>query len=227
VTEVSAIDPTSPSSSAKERVRYYFVDEQQQNEAVNQGMWLFLFQEIMFFSGVFMVYLLYRSWYPEAFAAGSHHLDVKMGTINTAVLLLSSFSMATAVRCTQLDKRTGTVISLLVTAAFGLAFCGIKAVEYSHKWHEHLIPGDNFAWSGPEDPGQMEMFFNIYFASTGLHALHMVIGVGLVLALVPRAMRGVFNDGNNNPVLVTGLYWHFVDLVWIFLFPLLYLLGRH
>jgi cytochrome c oxidase subunit 3 len=222
---VSAIQPAD--STTESGVRYYFVDREQQSEAVNQGMWIFLFQEIMFFSGLFMAYLLYRSWFPEAFAAGSHHLDVRLGALNTAVLLLSSFTMATAVRCTQVGKRGGTVLSLLLTAGLGLVFVGVKAVEYSHKWHEHLVPGAQFEWHGDEVVSQVEMFYNIYFATTGLHALHMIVGVGLVFALVPRAIRGVFNHGHNDPVLVTGLYWHFVDLVWIFLFPLLYLLGRH
>jgi cytochrome c oxidase subunit 3 len=227
VTELTGIESTSSRPSVKDRVRYYFVDAGQQSEAVNQGMWLFLFQEVMFFSGLFMAYLLYRSWFPEAFAAASHHLDVRLGTTNTAVLLLSSFTMATAVRCTEVRNRMGTVVSLLLTASLGLVFCGIKAVEYTHKFHEHLIPGSHFTWHGPEVVGHVQMFFNLYFAMTGLHALHMIIGVGLVLALVPRAAKGVFNDGYNDPVMVTGLYWHFVDLVWIFLFPLLYLLGRH
>jgi cytochrome c oxidase subunit 3 len=217
----------SESTTHDPHLKYYFCDTDQQSEAVSQGMWIFLVQEILFFGGLFMAYLLYRSSFPHAFAAGSHELDIRLGALNTGVLLLSSFTMATAVRATQLHRRALTAWSLLLTAALGVVFLVVKAFEYSHKFHEHLVPGGHFQWAGPENAGHVQMFFNLYFATTGLHALHMVIGVGLVLALVPRAVRGVFNQGYNDPVAMTGLYWHFVDLVWIFLFPLLYLLGRH
>ena len=225
--ELTAIDPTSSHRGAEPKVRYYFCDAEQQSQAVQQGMWIFIVQEIMFFGGLFMAYILYRTLYPHSFAAGSYHLDVRLGTANTAVLLVSSFTMATAVRCTQVRQRAGTVISLLLTALLGVVFLGIKGHEYAVKFHEHLVPGPDFVWHGAGNPHHVEMFFNLYFAMTGLHALHMVIGVGLVLVLVVRAMRGTFNEGYNDPVGVVGLYWHFVDLIWIFLFPLLYLVGRH
>ncbi len=224
---MTAIDPTSAPQGPNRRVRYYFCDADQQSQAVQQGMWIFLVQEILFFGGLFMAYLFYRTQFPHSFAAGSHHLDVRLGTANTAVLLLSSFTMATAVRCTQVRQRAGTVVSLLLTACLGLVFLGIKGIEYGVKFREHLIPGPDFTWHGAGNPHHVQMFFNLYFAMTGLHALHMIIGVGLVLALVPRAVKGVFNEGYNDPVGVVGLYWHFVDLIWIFLFPLLYLVGRH
>ena len=208
-------------------LKHYFSDVDQQSHAVEQGMWIFLVQEILFFGGLFMAYVLYRTAFPDAFAAGSHHLDVNLGTLNTGVLLLSSFTMATAVRATQIHRIRLTVVSLILTALLGLVFLGVKAVEYGHKFHENLVPGPHFHWPGPEVQGHVQMFYNLYFATTGLHALHMIIGVGLVLALVPRAARGAFNQGHNDPVAMTGLYWHFVDIVWIFLFPLLYLIGRH
>jgi cytochrome c oxidase subunit 3 len=224
---LSAVDEATGSVKTESRVRYYFCDADQQSGAVLQGMWIFLVQEVMFFGGLFTAYLLYRTWFPHAFALASHHLDVRLGTLNTAVLLVSSFTMATAVRCTQVRRRIGTVVSLLLTASLGVAFLCIKGIEYGVKFKEHLVPGSSFTWHLGGNVHHIEMFYNLYFAMTGLHALHMIVGVGLVLALVPRAMRGVFNDGYNDPVAVVGLYWHFVDIIWIFLFPLLYLLGRH
>ncbi|HXK62751.1 MAG TPA: cytochrome c oxidase subunit 3, partial [Acidobacteriota bacterium] len=170
-------------------------------------------------------YAQYRGAYPHAFEAGSHHLDIVLGGINTVVLIASSLTMALGVHASQLGKRKKTAIFLLATVALGLVFLGIKAAEYTHKYHEGLIPGAGFALQGAER--QQMLFFAFYFVMTGLHAAHMIIGVVVVTIIAFQAWRGRYSPAYYGPVEVTGLYWHFVDIVWIFLFPLLYLLGRH
>jgi cytochrome c oxidase subunit III len=205
---------------------HQFDDAAQQHEASWLGMWVFLATEVMFFGGMFMGYMLYRSAYPEAFASASNHLDLGLGTLNTAVLICSSFTMALAVRAAQLGQNRPIVIFLMLTVALGAAFLGIKFTEYYIKFEEHLVPGSAFAYAGPLS-ASAEVFFSFYFAMTGMHALHMIIGLGLLIALVIKAARGRFSVSYNTPVELVGLYWHFVDIVWIFLFPLLYLVGRH
>ena len=204
---------------------HHFESYEQQKQSSYLGMWLFLVQEIMFFGGLFLAYIVYRWSHPDAFAAGSHELDVTLGAINTVILIGSSLTMALAVWAAQLGKRKQIVLFLLATIVLGGAFLGVKTVEYSHKWHEHHVPGPHFQWDGA-DPQGTEMFFNLYFAMTGLHALHMIVGIGILLVMVVLAWRGAFTRENHNFVEGMGLYWHFVDIVWIFLFPLLYLLGR-
>jgi cytochrome c oxidase subunit 3 len=206
---------------------HHFDSLEQQQEASTLGMWVFLVTEIMFFGGLFMAYVIYRTWHPQAFAAGSHHLDVMLGAINTAVLICSSLTMALAVHAAQAGTRRAQVRFLLLTIALGLAFLGIKAIEYSEKWRDRVVPGAHFQWDDPALRAPVEMFFSLYFAMTGLHALHMIIGVGVMLWLVWMARRGRFSRDYYTPMEVSGLYWHFVDIVWIFLFPLLYLIGRH
>lgn len=210
---------------------------EQQREASTLGMWVFLVTEIMFFGGMFLAYTLYRSAYPEAFASASNHLDLKLGAINTVVLILSSFTMAMAVYSTQLGKRRNQIISLALTLLLGATFLGIKAVEYHQKYEDRLIPGRivpsrPFVASGVHllpgaQPQNVEMFYWIYFAMTGMHAVHMIIGIGIISIILFWTIRGKYGPEYHNPVEVSGLYWHFVDIVWIFLFPLLYLLGRH
>ncbi len=206
-------------------LQHHFDSYEQQQEASYVGMWAFLVTEILFFGGVFLAYIVYRTASPEAFAAASSALDLKWGTINTVVLIGSSLTMALSVWAAQTGRRMATVGFLLTTLVLGSVFLGIKAVEYSHKFHEHLVPGPNFHWDGPLADGA-HMFFNLYFVMTGLHALHMVIGAGLIIATAILAWKGRFSPQNHNFVEGVGLYWHFVDIVWIFLFPLLYLLGR-
>lgn len=206
---------------------HHFESYDQQREASSLGMWLFLVTEVMFFGGLFLAYIVYRSRWPEDFALASHSLDVTLGGINTAILIASSLTMALAVRSAQLARRKATVLFLLATLLFGFGFLGIKAVEYHAKWVHHEVPGPHFEFHGDADPAHAEMFFSLYFGMTGLHAAHMVIGAGLVTWLMFPAWRGRFNADYHNPVEVVGLYWHFVDIVWIFLFPLLYLIGFH
>ena len=205
---------------------HHFDSVAQQRESASLGMWIFLVTEVMFFGGLFLAYMLHRWQWPAAFREASHHLDVRLGTLNTAVLIGSSLTMALAVRAAQRGRRAGLAGWLALTMALGTVFLGVKAIEYHHKFIEHLVPGPGFSFAGPE-PGRAEMFFCLYFAMTGLHALHMVVGLGVLLVLLILGLRGRFTGGASNPVECAGLYWHFVDIVWIFLFPLLYLIGRH
>ena len=211
-------------------LRVQFDTEAQQKNASTLGMWIFLITEIMFFGGMFAVYIVYRSWYPDVFAIASSSLNEIIGALNTGVLLLSSFTMVMAVRAGQLGQQKMIVIFLILTLLFGGVFLGVKAYEWNEKFEEHHIPGQAaFHLDGvhPEDQGHAQLFFSIYFAMTGLHALHMVIGVGILLTLIVLARKGRFSASYYTPVDVAGLYWHFVDIIWIFLFPLLYLIDRH
>jgi cytochrome c oxidase subunit 3 len=203
-----------------------FDDAGQQAEAARLGMWTFLATEVLFFGGLFAGYVVYRSRYPGAFATGSELLDVVLGAINTAVLITSSLTMAFAVRSASLRRRSRLVVFLLLTMLLGSIFLGIKGVEYYHKFEEGHVPGAHFHLEA-ENANHVELFFSFYFAMTGLHALHMIIGLGVLatLVLMLELRKGV--PINPNTFEMTGLYWHFVDIVWIFLFPLLYLVARH
>ena len=284
-------------------LQHQFEDMKQQEESVSIGMWLFLVQEIMFFGGLFTVYLVFRSKYPMAFAAGSNHLDAFLGGLNTLVLIVSSLTMALTVYYAQKGNRNIQVILIFLTMVFGATFLGVKAVEYTDKFnhgyvpvtglnrivrepvggheenpHDEAKPGESkpaaiehayvnprgeFQWHEFEliehkieeqkkDPNasilttsekigyfsndkldenkfrdKVRIFFWIYFVMTGLHALHMIVGLGLMAWLGWKAFRKTYSAEYYMPVEMSGLYWHFVDIVWIFLFPLLYLLGRH
>jgi cytochrome c oxidase subunit 3 len=203
---------------------HQFDDLTQQYEASRLGMWAFLLTEVMFFGGLFVGYTVYRTAYPAGFVAGSQHLDISLGTLNTAVLISSSLTMALAVYAAQVGRRQLLIRCLLLTMLLGLAFLGIKGYEYVHKYHESLVPGVRFSAAGPYAT-EMQVFLILYFMMTGLHALHMIIGLGLLAVLVVLAWRGVLSAEYHTPVEVIGLYWHFVDIVWIFLYPLLYLIG--
>jgi cytochrome c oxidase subunit 3 len=206
-------------------LRHHFADMEQQRESAELGMWVFLITEIMFFGGMFCAYMVYRYMYFQAWEAGSEHMDFWYGTINTVVLICSSLTMALAVRAAQLGQRKALVAFLIVTMLFGCAFMGIKGVEYHGHWVEHQFPGPNFQFAGP-DPQHVQIFFFLYWTMTGLHALHMLIGVVLVGFITFFAWRGKYGADYYNPVENTGLYWHFVDLVWIYLYPLLYLISH-
>ncbi len=280
-------------------LQHQFEDMGQQEESVSIGMWMFLVQEILFFGGLFTAYLVFRSKYPMAFAAGSNHLDAFWGGLNTLVLIVSSLTMALTVYYAQKNKRSMQVIMIVLTMIFGAVFLGVKAIEYTDKYNhglipvaglnkkikddktahstgtekpcwevdhnapavEHPNPRGEFQWTdcslvklaqdknyltesekvgyfvkdetgAPKiDPDKfrdkVRIFFFLYFVMTGLHALHMVVGLGLMLWLLWTAYRGHYTSEYYMPVEMSGLYWHFVDIVWIFLFPLLYLLGRH
>ncbi|HEY7217739.1 MAG TPA: cytochrome c oxidase subunit 3 family protein [Candidatus Binatia bacterium] len=203
-----------------------FDDLEQQHEADKLGMWIFLATEVLFFGGLFLSYTVYRYLYPDAFAAASRHTEVVLGGTNTAILLFSSTLMALAVRAAQLTRRKPLTWLLLGTAFFGIVFMVVKGVEYHKDFIDHLVPGAAFQWH-EANPQAAEIFFWLYFAMTGLHAFHMIIGLGLLSWLLLRAGRGEFGPQYFTPVELGGLYWHFVDIVWIFLFPLLYLISRH
>jgi cytochrome c oxidase subunit 3 len=213
---------------------HHFSDAEQQRDAASLGMWLFLATEIMFFGGMFCAYLIYRYWYYNEFAAGSRSLDIWLGTINTAVLICSSLTVALGVRAAQMGKRKLLVVLLLLTIVFGFAFLGIKGVEWYDKYKEHHIPGSSFnvddlVQQYPQihiDKQHEQIYFSLYFAMTGLHALHMIIGIGLFVFLTYYAWKGRYTPKYYTPVEMGGLYWHFVDIVWIYLFPLLYLIDR-
>ena len=292
-------------------LQHQFDDMGQQVDSVTVGMWAFLVQEIMFFGGLFTAYLVFRSKYPMAFAAGSNELDAFWGFVNTLVLIVSSLTMALGVYFAQKGNRNMQVIMIVLTMLFGCTFLGVKAIEYTDKyvhghipvdgWNKIIPEGENSEHAGlavsfetrvsaaeegakeegagakehpnprgeflidekaarelireAEDGGfltpsekagyyriyndqtkivdiekfedRVQMFFWIYFVMTGLHALHMIIGLGIMTWLLIMAWRGTFSGEYYSPVEISGLYWHFVDIVWIFLFPLLYLLGRH
>jgi cytochrome c oxidase subunit 3 len=286
-------------------LKHQFEDMKQQEESNIIGMWMFLAQEIMFFGGLFTAYLIFRSRYPMAFAAGSNHLDAFLGGLNTLVLIVSSLTMALTVYYAQKGNRNMQVIMIVLTMIFGATFLGVKAVEYTDKYNHGLVPFANwnkkvkgehaekteeakevkhfFSSEGAKSPeagsavehpnptgqfqwndwdasdkliqhaqqenfltesekigyfsngefdrdkftGRVRIFFWIYFAMTGLHALHMIVGLGIMTWLLIMAWRRTYSAQFYSPVEICGLYWHFVDIVWIFLFPLLYLLGRH
>lgn len=205
-------------------VAHQFDDAAQQRDAATLGMWTFLATEILFFGGMFTGYTVYRTAMPQAFAEGSHHLEFLQGTINTAVLILSSLTMALAVHSAQTGRRIRLAAYLGATMVLGAVFLAIKFGEYAVKFHEHLVPGPHYV-APPGSPPHMEIFFSFYFVMTGMHAIHMLVGEGILTTLLVRALRGDFEGGRDAPVVISGLYWHFVDIVWIFLYPLLYLAG--
>ena len=206
-------------------LQHHFDDLEQQLEASTLGMWLFLVTEVMFFGGMLAAYMLYRIWYPVAWADGSNELNIVMGGVNTAVLIFSSLTMAMAVRSAQTGRRNATMIFLVLTMLLGLTFLVIKFFEYKEKFELNHVPGPNFRFEGPEAP-HVQIFFSVYFALTGVHALHMVIGFTLLSVILWMTYKNRFSPEWYTPIELAGLYWHFVDIVWIFLFPLLYLVDR-
>ena len=215
---------------------HHFAEPQQQEDSASLGMWIFLGTEVMFFGGLFCAYLIYRLAYFGDFAAASQTLSWKLGATNTAVLICSSLTVVFAVYAAQQGKRTMLIGSLVLTIILGFAFLGIKATEYAEKFEKHHVPGPSFQFDNvpvPGHPDQMadrghaQIYFALYFIMTGLHALHMIIGIGFFTWLLFAAWRGRFTPEYNTPVEMGGLYWHFVDIVWIYLFPLLYLIDLH
>ncbi len=228
---------------------------EQQKESASLGMWVFLATEVLFFGGLFMTYTLNRHYFGTAFGIGSNTLDLKLGTINTVILILSSLTMAMSVWASHVGKKKQTTGFLIATFVLGCAFLGVKVVEYKQKFDHHLVPGYHFqidyrvqhpaasdspkaieeekeelAKAFEKDPylnSHAQLYFSLYFGMTGLHALHMIVGAGMLLWLIRQSMAGRFTPTYNTPVEMIGLYWHFVDIVWIYLFPLLYLIDRH
>jgi cytochrome c oxidase subunit 3 len=227
----------------------------QQKESATLGMWIFLVTEVLFFGGLFLTYTINRSAFSTAFGIGSNTLDIKLGAGNTVVLIMSSLTMALAVWSAQVGKKKLVSFFLVATLGLGTVFLGVKAVEYKQKYDHHLIPGHGFDMryrSAHPLPGDNlkdlalekeevekaivkdpdinyhgQLYFSLYFGMTGLHALHMIVGAGLLLWLIKGSFAGRYTPQYNTPVEIVGLYWHFVDIVWIYLFPLLYLIDRH
>jgi cytochrome c oxidase subunit 3 len=206
-------------------VAFQFDDAAQQRWASHLGMWVFLATEILFFGVLFTAYSISRILHPEAFAVASRLTNLTLGSLNTAILLTSSLTMALAVDAAARDGAKATRRWLLATMALGLVFLVIKAGEYYIDYTERLVPGLNFAYSGPY-AGQVELFFYLYFTTTGVHALHLIIGISLIAVMAVMAARGRFSARYHTPLAVTGLYWHLIDVVWIFLYPALYLVSR-
>jgi cytochrome c oxidase subunit III len=237
-TRATASHPVGTHDTAHEHhgpLHHHFDDMAQQRECTSLGMWLFLATEVMMFGGLFFAYSLYRWRFYEAYLEGSGHLNIWLGTANTFVLLFSSLTMALAVHAAAEGKRKPLVNWLVTTWLLGAAFLGVKAIEWSHDYHIGLIP--TLAWHYydanpvPEKllaagmgPQQVLMYFVVYFSMTGLHAIHMIVGLLLVGYFAWMGARGQFDHGNDQPVEILGLYWHLVDIIWIFLFPLLYLI---
>lgn len=208
---------------------HHFTTPAQQFDAAKLGMWLFLAQELLFFSGLFVSYLVFRLWYPDAWSVCSHELDWKMGTVNTLVLLFSSATAVLAVRSAQLGERKKTSAYIIVTILCACAFLVIKYFEYSHKFEAGLLPGHYFAPVAGHThsnffPAGSAAFFSVYFMATGVHGVHVLVGIGVLLWILRRNNSGEFTKEFWTPVDLVALYWHLVDLIWIYLFPFLYLI---
>ncbi len=251
MSDSTAVIQAAPAESQHEHPayqRHHFESIDQQFEATNFAMWLFLLTEVMFFGGLFTAYLVMRNWYYPAFVEASHQLNIGWGTANTGVLILSSFTMAMGVWNAQMRRKSGLVLCLVLTFILGLVFLGIKSIEYTEKFEKHHIPGYHYSMSSFLDPASdpevhaaypedkplgldmarhTELYFFLYFAMTGMHALHMIVGISILAYLIIRAQAGDYTTGHVTYIENFGLYWHFVDIIWIFLFPLLYLISRH
>lgn len=213
----------SHSSSVPSHVAHHFVNSDQQFDAAKMGMWIFLVTEILFFGGLFAAYILYRAWYPDLYIMASEHLDTTMGAINTGVLILSSLTMALSIWAAQNNDKQKTTLFLLVTILCAFGFMVIKYFEYTHKFHLGIFPGEFYTFEGIAHP-KANIFFSIYYMMTGLHGIHVIIGIGLIAWLAFKNTKGAYNSEYYTPIEIVGLYWHLVDIIWIFLFPLLYLI---
>ena len=204
-----------------------FDDLDQQTETAHLGMWLFLGTEILFFGGLFTAYMVFRCTYPHVFADASRELSIWAGTADTAILLTSSLTMVLAIHALRVERRTLATLLLLATAAVGTGFLLLHGFEYFQDYKEQHWPGQHFFLKGPAAGNKAQLFFFLYFCLTGLHSLHVLIGVAAITLMAYLAWRKKFTKDYFTPVEVTGLYWHFVDMVWVFIFPLFYLIDRH
>lgn len=212
------------SRSHPPHLAHHFSEVEQQRESAKLGMWIFLLTEILLFGGLFVFYAIYRAWHPDMFHNAHKFLDVTLGTINTFVLISSSVTMALAIRSIQTGNRRQAIINLVITLAFACTFLVIKYIEYSHKIHLGQLPGTLYTFTGVEGTNP-HIFFSIYFIMTGLHGLHVLAGMGAISWVLVKTIKGRFSPEYYTPLEMTGLYWHLVDLIWIYLFPLLYLVG--
>jgi cytochrome c oxidase subunit III len=210
--------------AGEHQVAHHFKSALDEFEACKQAMWIFLVTEVLFFSGLFVAYTVLRVFEPEMVKAAHHFLDWRLGALNTVFLITSSLTMAFAVSASQRGDNKRVVRQLIYTLILACGFCVVKIYEYSHKFHDKLLPGAHFG-NTELTANKAGLFFSVYFVMTGIHALHVVIGMGVILWVILRARKNEFSPNYFTPVEITGLYWHFVDLVWIYLFPLLYLVG--
>lgn len=213
-------------------LKHHFEDLGQQHACERLGIWMFLATEILFFGGVFGAYTVYRLWYPSEFVLASSHLNRTFATINTVFLITSSLTITLAIRSAKIGDRGALIRNLLITAALATAFMVVKGFEYAEDFHEHLVPGPTFGAKFHDeavekglDPGKVQLFLCFYYIMTGIHGIHIIIGIGCILWLVWEAWRGTIPPENYSTVEVVSLYWHLVDAIWLFLMPLLYLAG--
>jgi cytochrome c oxidase subunit 3 len=205
-------------------LQHHFTDAEQQAESAKLGMWVFLLTEILLFGGLFGFYAFYRAWHPEMFIEANKYLDVTLGTVNTFVLITSSLTMALSIRSMQVNKKKQTVWFLIITLLLAATFLVVKYFEYSHKFHLGQLPGKYYTF-GDIEAVNPHIFFSIYFTMTGLHGIHVILGMIIITWVLIRTVNNDFSAEYYTPIEMTGLYWHLVDLIWIFLFPLLYLIG--
>ncbi|HKL17414.1 MAG TPA: cytochrome c oxidase subunit 3 family protein [Halalkalibaculum sp.] len=213
----------SSAKSHASHVQHHFVDSDQQFDAAKFGMWIFLVTEILFFGGLFAAYIVYRAWYPELFTLASEELNTLWGGVNTLVLIGSSLTVAMAIKSAQQNQKKNIIINLGITIALAFVFMVIKYFEYTHKFEIGIFPGQFYAFEGI-DHAKANIFFSLYYLMTGLHGIHVIIGIGLMIWLVKKAANNAYDSEYYTPLEITGLYWHLVDIIWIFLFPLFYLI---
>lgn len=219
------MERTISNLTATSHVAHHFDTAEQQFESSKLGLWLFLATEVLLFGGLFVAYILFRALYPQMFAEAHHHLNKVMGAVNTVVLICSSLSMAMAVHYVQNNESKKGIKLLVFTFLCGLAFMVVKYFEYKAKFEHHLFPADaNFSMTDLTH-GNPKIFFSLYFLMTGLHGFHVLAGMSLIAWMIIRVRRSEFSSEYYTPVELTGLYWHLVDLIWIYLFPLLYLIA--
>jgi cytochrome c oxidase subunit III len=202
----------------------HFATPEQQVESGKLGMWLFLATEILLFGGLFVAYAVFNYIHPDLFKEAHKFLDVTLGAVNTVVLLFSSLTVVLAIHAAQKNKRHFVIINLVITLACAVTFLVVKYFEYSHKFHAGLLPGMHFTNASVSNPDQIHIYFGIYFLMTGLHGIHVLIGIAVLTWLLLRTIKGDFSSQYYLPLELGGLYWHLVDVIWIFLFPLLYLI---
>jgi len=214
----------SHSAESPAFLQHHFSDAEQQRESAKLGMWVFLLTEILLFGGLFGFYVFYRAWNPDMFYNAHVHLDRLLGGTNTVVLIISSLTIALAIRSIQLNKKKQSMYFLVATILLAAVFLVIKYFEYSHKFHLGMLPGKYYTYTGIEGMNP-HIFFSVYFSMTGLHGLHVIFGMLAIGWVVWRTKKDEFSSEYYTPVEMVGLYWHLVDIIWIFLFPLLYLIG--
>lgn len=213
----------SSSTTQSRFFQHHFVDADQQFKAAKMGMWIFMVTEILMFGGLFAAYIVFRLWYPDLFTQASAQLDTFWGAVNTVVLIGSSLTVAMAIKSAQLNQIKNIAINLGITLALAGVFMVIKYFEWTHKFDLGIFPGEFYAFDGIEHE-KANVFYSLYYLMTGLHGIHVLIGMGLMGWLLWRSLKGHFNSEYYTPVEITGLYWHLVDIIWIFLFPLFYLI---